>query len=127
MNFYLAMSLERLIITLVCGYALIVLINFLTTKLIPYKPSLYARILSLVMFTGLILYSAINVGVRQEDLNRSSFNTQTQTQEIEKIDLDRLDSKAVKTQFNNSVGKQDQNEKVSPSSNSSNVSHFSGM
>ena len=103
MNLYLAMSPERLIITLVCGYALIVLINFLTAKLTPYKPSLYARILSLVMFTVLTLYSAINVGVRQEDLNRSSFNTQTQTQEIQKIDLDRLDSKAVKTQFNNSV------------------------
>lgn len=104
MNFYLAMSPERLIITLVYGYALILLVNFLTDKLTPYKPSLYARILSLVIFTGLVLYSAINVGVRQEDLNRSSFNTQTQTQEIQKIDLDRLDSKAVKTQFNNSVG-----------------------
>lgn len=106
MNFYLAMSPERLIITLVCGYALIVLINFLTAKLTPYKPSLYARILSLVMFTVLTLYSAINVGVRQEDLNRSSFNTQThEIQEIQKIEPDRLDSKAVKTQFNNSVDK----------------------
>lgn len=103
MNFYLAMSLERLIITLVCGYALILLVNYLTAKLTPYKPSLYARTLSLVMFTVLVLYSAINVGVRQENLNRSSFNTQPQIQEIQKIDLDRLDSEAVKTQFNNSV------------------------
>ena len=105
MNFYLAMSPERLIMTLVCGYAIIVLVNFLTAKLTPYKPSLYARTLSLVMFTVLVLYSAINVGVRQEDLNRSSFNTQTQIQEIQKIDLDRLDSDADKTQFNNSVVK----------------------
>ena len=102
MNFYLAMSPERLIMTLVCGYALIVLVNFLTAKLTPYKPSLYARTLSLVMFTVLMLYSAINVGVRQEDLNRSSFNAQPQI-EIQKIDHDRLDSEAVKTQFNNSV------------------------
>lgn len=105
MNFYLAMSPERLIMTLVCGYALISLIHYLTAKLTPYKPSLYARILSLVMFTVLILYSAINVGVRQEDLNRSSFNTQPQIQEIQKMDPVRLDSEAVKTQFNNSVGK----------------------
>ena len=104
MNFYLAMSPERLIITLVCGYAFILVVNFLTAKLTPYKPSLYARILSLVVFTVLILYSAINVGVRQENLNRSSFNTQPhEIQEIQKIDLDRLDSEAVKTQFNNSV------------------------
>ena len=106
MNFYLAMSPERLIMTLVCGYAFILVVNYLTAKLTPYKPSLYARTLSLVMFTVLILYSAINVGVRQEDLNRSSFNTQThEIQEIQKIDLDRLDSDAVKTQFNNSVVK----------------------
>ena len=103
MNFYLAMSPERLVMTLVCGYALLWLINLLAAKLTPYKPSLYARILSLVMFTVLVLYSAINVGVRQGDLNRSSFNTQPQIQEIQKIDHDRLDSKAVKTQFNNSV------------------------
>lgn len=104
MNFYLAMSPERLIMTLVFGYVIIVLINYLTAKLTPYKPSLYARILSLVMFTFLVLYSAINVGVRQEDLNRSSFNKPQEIQEIEKIDVDRLDSEAVKTQFNNTVG-----------------------
>lgn len=103
MNFYLAMSLERLIVTLVCGYALILLIHYLTAKLTPYKPSLYARILSLVVFTALILYSAINVGVRQEDLNRSSFNKPQEIQEIQKTDVDRFDSEAVKTQFNNSV------------------------
>lgn len=105
MNFYLAMSPERLIMTLVCGYALLWLINLLAAKLTPYKPSLYARNLSLVMFTAITLYSAINVGVRQEDLNRSSFNTQPQIQEIQKMDPVRLDSEAVKTQFNNSVGK----------------------
>ena len=103
MNLYLAMSLERLIMTLVCGYAFILLVHFLTAKLTPYKPSLYARTLSLVMFTVLVLYSAINVGVRQEDLNRSSFNTQPQIQEIQKMDPVRLDSEAVKNQFNNSV------------------------
>ena len=103
MNFYLAMSAERLIMTLVCGYAFILVVNFLAAKLTPYKPSSYARTLSLVIFTFLTLYSAINVGVRQEDLNRSSFNTQPQIQEIQKMDPVRLDSEAVKTQFNNSV------------------------
>lgn len=103
MNFYLAMSPERLIMTLVCGYAFILLIHYLTAKVTLYKPSLYARTLSLVIFTVLILYSAINVGVRQEDLNRSSFNTQSQI-EIQKMVPVRLDSDAVKTQFNNSVG-----------------------
>ena len=127
MNFYLAMSVERVIVTLVCGYALILVVNFLTAKLTPYKPSLYARTLSLVMFTVLVLYSAINVGVRQEDLNRSSFNTQPQIQEIQTMAPVRLDSEAVKTQFNNSVGKWDQNEKVKFSNYSRNFSHFSGM
>ena len=102
MNFYLAMSPERLIMTLVCGYAIIVLINFLTAKLTPYKPSLYARILSLVMFTVLVLYSAINVGVRQESLNRSHFNS-SNPEELEKKEISREDSRAVeavKNQFN---------------------------
>ena len=104
MNFYLAMSPERLITTLVCGYAFILVVNYLTAKLTPYKPSLYARTLSLVMFTVLVLYSAINVGVRQENLNRTSFNAQPQIQiQIQKMDPVRLDSEAVKTQFNNSV------------------------
>lgn len=106
MNFYLSMSPERLLLTLVIGYMFIMMVYFVVGKLstyTKYTPSLNAKIISIGVFTILTLYSAFNVGERQENLNRSSFNS-SNTEVLEKKEFDRLDSTTVKTQFNKSVG-----------------------
>lgn len=101
MNFYLSMSPERLLLTLVIGYIFIMMVHFIVGKLstwTKYTPSLYSKFVSIGIFTILILYSAFNVGERQANLKRSNFNSHTPEQ-IEKTEVTPLDSSKVLEEF----------------------------
>lgn len=95
---YLAMSPERLILTLLFGYCIIGVYHYLIARLTSYKPSKKAKIISIVVFTLIIIYSAFNVGERQANLKRSNFNSHTPEQ-IEKSEVTPLDSSKVLEEF----------------------------
>lgn len=53
----------------------------------------------------IILITSVNVGVRQSELGRSSFNSDAPNAPLEKTIVDKVDSDTVKLQFNKSLNK----------------------
>lgn len=59
--------------------------------------------ISLSIYTLVILFLAFNVGTRQQDLQRSSFDATVPTESVDKTERKTLDREAVKQNFENTV------------------------
>lgn len=95
---YLSWSVYKL--TLVLIFIAIVRYTLGKTKLIEYKKYLNIATLCSVV---LVLLMAINIGTKQEYLNRSKFNS-NEVMVIEKIEVDVFNSDKVKKQFKENLG-----------------------
>lgn len=89
MSFYLAWSVTKLLLTLLVVTVFLVLCR----KHIPKK-------WMFLLPYGILMFAAVNVGDRQQELNRSGFNNNN-LQHIEKVEVDVLNSDKVNKQFNN--------------------------
>ena len=100
MNLYLAWSLEQLVLTVVVGVAVLLFaMRSLVSKGFIEKPlSLSKRVACILAFLVVISSMAINVGQRQSELGRSSFNGDAPLQ-IDKVVRDDLNSEKVGKQF----------------------------
>lgn len=95
---YLSWSVYKL--TLVLIFIAIVRYALGKTKLIECKKYLNIATLCSVV---LVLLMAINIGTKQEYLNRSKFNS-NEVMVIEKIEVDVFNSDKVKKQFKENLG-----------------------
>lgn len=59
--------------------------------------------ISLSIYTLVILFLAFDVGTRQQDLQRSSFDANVPTESVDKVERKTLDREAVKQNFENTV------------------------
>lgn len=89
MSFYLAWSFTKLLISL----GVVTILLYSARKQIPKK---WMFLIPYVI----LAFAAVNVGHKQQDLNRGSFNNNN-IQHIEKVEVDVLDSERVNKQFNN--------------------------
>lgn len=89
MSFYLAWSFTKLLISL----GAVTIFLYFVRKRIPKKW------MFLVPYV-ILLFAAVNVGHKQQELNRSGFNN-TNIKHIEKVEVEVLDSDKVNKQFNN--------------------------
>ena len=100
MNLYLAWSLEQLVLTVVVGVAVLLFaMRSLFYEGYIEKPlSLGKRVACILSFLVVISYMAINVGQRQSELGRSSFNGDAPLR-VDKVERDDLNSETVGKQF----------------------------
>lgn len=89
MSFYLVWSLTRLLIT----FSIVTVLLYSFRKQIPKKWMFFIPYV-------IIVFAAFNVGDRQQNLNRGTFNNNN-IQHIEKVEVDVLNSDKVDKQFNN--------------------------
>lgn len=96
MSFYLAWSVTKLVLTLTLG---VIALHFVLKELVKNKvlENKYKKI-CIAGFILLISFMAINVGQRQSELGRSSFNGDAPLQ-IEKVERDDLSSEKVSELF----------------------------
>ena len=104
MNLYLAWSLEQLVVVIVVGVpVLLFAMRSLVSEGFIEKPlSLGKRVACILAFLVVILFMAVNVGQRQSELGRSSFNGDAPLQ-IDKVVRDDLDSEKVSELFKESL------------------------
>ena len=104
MNLYLAWSLEQLVLTVVIGVSVLLFaMRSLFYEGFIEKPlSLGKRVACILAFLVLILSMAVNVGKRQSELGRSSFNGDAPLR-IDKVVRDDLDSEKVNELFKESL------------------------
>lgn len=95
MNFYLAWSFTKLLISL----SVVTVLLYSIRKRIPKKWVFFIPYVILV-------FAAFNVGDRQQNLNRGSFNNNN-VQHIEKVEVDVFNSDKVNKQFSEKVGMSD--------------------
>ena len=100
MNLYLAWSLEQLVLSVGVGVSVLLLaMRSLASEGFIEKPlSLGKRVACISAFLVVILFMAVNVGQRQSELGRSSFNGDAPLQ-IDKVVRDDLNSEKVGKQF----------------------------
>ena len=92
MSFYLAWSFTELLISL----------GAFTILLHSVRKQIPKKWMFLIPYV-ILAFAAVNVGDRQQELNRGSFNNNN-IQHIEKVEVDVLDSEKVNKQFNEKVG-----------------------
>lgn len=104
MNLYLAWSLEQLVVALVIGISLLLLaMRSLVSEGFIEKPlSLGKRVACILAFLVVILFMAVNVGQRQSELGRSSFNGDAPLR-VDKVERDDLNSEKVSELFEKSL------------------------
>ena len=104
MNLYLAWSLEQLVVALVIGISLLLLaMRSLVSEGFIEKPlSLGKRVACILAFLVVILFMAVNVGQRQSELGRSSFNGDAPLR-VDKVERDDLNSEKVSELFRESL------------------------
>ena len=100
MNLYLAWSLEQLVLTVVVGVSVLLFaMRSLFYEGFIEKPlSLGKRVACILVFLAVISSMAINVGQRQSELGRSSFNGDAPLR-VDKVVRDDLNSEKVGKQF----------------------------
>ena len=100
MSFYLAWSVTKLVLTLTLG---VIALYFVLKELVKNKAleNKHKKI-CIAGFILLTLFSAINVGERQSELGRSSFNSST-PKVLDKVELDTLTSDKVKENFKSTL------------------------
>lgn len=100
MSFYLAWSATKLVLTLTLG---VIALYFVLKELVKNKvlENKHKKI-CIAVFILLTLFSAINVGERQSELGRSSFNSST-PKVLDKVELDTLTSEKVKENFKSTL------------------------
>ena len=100
MSFYLAWSVTKLVLTLTLG---VIALYFVMEELVKNKvlENKHKKI-CVAGFILLTLFSAINVGERQSELGRSSFNSST-PKVLDKVELDTLNSDKVKENFKSTL------------------------
>lgn len=97
MSFYLAWSITKLLITF----------SIITVLLYSFRKQIPKRWMFFIPYV-ILVFAAFNVGDRQQNLNRGSFNNNN-VQHIEKVEVDVLNSDKVNKQFNEKVGMSDDN------------------
>ena len=100
MSFYLAWSVTKLVLTLTLG---VIALYFVVKELVKNKvlENKHKKI-CIAWFILIVLFSAINVGERQSELGRSSFNSST-PKVLDKVELDTLTSDKVKENFKSTL------------------------
>ena len=100
MNLYIAWSVTKLVLTLTLG---VIALYFVLKELVKNKvlENKHKKI-CIAGFILLTLFSAINVGERQSELGRSSFNSST-PKVLDKVELDTLTSDKVKENFKSTL------------------------
>ena len=100
MSFYLAWSVTKLVLSLTLG---VIALYFVMKELVKIKvlENKHKKI-CIAGFILLTLFSAVNVGERQSELGRSSFNGDAPLQ-IDKVVRDDLNSEKVNEQFKESL------------------------
>lgn len=100
MSFYLAWSVTKLVLTLTLGvFALyFVMKELVKNKVLENKH----KKICIAGFILLVLFSAINVGERQSELGRSSFNSSTPNV-LDKVEVNTLNSDKVKENFKSTL------------------------
>lgn len=100
MSFYLAWSVTKLVITLTLG---VIALYFVLKELVKNKvlENKHKKI-CIAGFILLTLFSAINVGERQSELGRSSFNSST-PKVLDKVELNTMNSDKVKENFKSTL------------------------
>lgn len=100
MSFYIAWSVTKLMLTLTLG---VIALYFVLKELVKNKvlENKHKKI-CIAGFILLTLFSAINVGERQSELGRSSFNSST-PKVLDKVELDTLNSDKVKENFKSTL------------------------
>ena len=93
MNLYIAWSATKLVLTLTLG---VIALYFVMKELVKNKvlENKHKKI-CIAGFILLTLFSAVNVGERQGELGRSSFNSST-PKVLDKVELDTMTSDKVK-------------------------------
>ena len=100
MNLYIAWSATKLVLTLTLG---VITLYFVMKELVKNKVLQERhKKACVVAFVLLISLSAINVGERQSELGRSSFNSST-PKVLDKVELDTLTSDKVKENFKSTL------------------------
>ena len=104
MNLYLAWSLEQLVFTVVVGVPILLFVlRILVSEGFIDKPiSFVKKVACILAFLVVILSMAINVGQRQSELGRSSFNGDAPLR-IDKVERDDLNSEKVSELFEMSL------------------------
>ena len=100
MSFYLAWSITKLVLTLTLG---VIALYFVMKGLVKIEvlENKHKKI-CIVVFILLTLFSAVNVGERQSELGRSSFNGDAPLR-IDKVERDDLNSEKVSELFEKSI------------------------
>ena len=104
MNLYLAWSLEQLVLTVVVGVAVLLFAmrSLFYGGFIEKPLSLGKRVACILALLVVILSMAINVGQRQSELGRSSFNGDAPLR-VDKVERDDLNSEKVSELFEKSL------------------------
>lgn len=100
MGMYLAWSVYKLVLIL----AIVLLLYYFLNKNYKISWKYATPPMVLVMMFVLIMVFVFNIGERQQNLNRSKFNN-NQTEVIEKVSVDVLDSSAASKQYKESFNK----------------------
>lgn len=104
MSLYLAWSLEQLVVVLVVGIALVLfsIKSLVSNGFVEAPLKLWHKVVAVLVFLVVVSFSSINVGVRQSELGRSTFNGDTPVQ-TDKVERDDLDSDKVNELFKESL------------------------
>lgn len=94
---YLSWSVAQLV-------AYLVVLGTAYSGFMYYGPS-HRKMISKVfaVLLALTLFTAFDVGTRQQDLQRSSFDANVPTESVDKVERKTLDREAVKQNFENTV------------------------
>ena len=100
MNLYLAWSLEQLVFTVGVGVPILLFVlRILVSEGFIDKPiSFVKKVACILALLVVILFMAVNVGQRQSELGRSSFNGDAPLQ-VDKVVRDDLNSEKVNELF----------------------------
>lgn len=100
MNLYIAWSITELVLTLTLG---VVALYFVMKELVKNKvlENKHKKI-CIAGFILIILFAAINVGERQSELGRSSFNSST-PKVLDKVKVNTMNSDKVEENFKSTL------------------------
>lgn len=100
MNLYIAWSITKLVLTLTLG---VIALYFVLKELVKNKvlENKHKKI-CIAWFILIVLFSAINVGERQSELGRSSFNSST-PKVLDKVEVNTMNSDKVKENFKSTL------------------------
>lgn len=104
MNLYLAWSFEQLVLTVVVGVAVLLFVmrSLVSEGFIEKPLSLGKRVSCILAFLVVISSMAVNVGQRQSELGRSSFNGDAPLR-VDKVERDDLNSEKVNELFKETI------------------------